>query len=309
MKEIEDAIAQYTRELTAEAELARGDLAEIEDHLRSLIDELRASGLESAEAVTEAARRLGDPRQLAREHARVRTPFGARISRVRAWSATLLLAPFPYLIARWTRGGLVSFNGLEIVLSVIALGALAARLPWARAIVLGSLVSITAWDALGVATGSANTFMAAQLVCYADAIAFLVPWRRGELSPIALALVLLGPAYSAAATMVSLYMTAPGHHVLNDPWGSLAVLGVLAAAGGGLLRARWAALPAALAAFALVQATVEVWPLAVRMPSAGVWRAAMLGTLAGGAACAAASAIVMWRHARSRLGTLRGVLG
>ncbi|MGE5184225.1 MAG: permease prefix domain 1-containing protein [Acidobacteriota bacterium] len=309
MTDIEDAIAQYRRDLTAEAELARGDLAEIEDHLRALIDELRAGGLPATEAVAEAARRLGDPRQLAREHARVRTPFGARISRLRAWSATLLLAPFPYLIARSMRGGLASYNGLEIALSVIALVGLAARLPWARAIVLGSLLSVTGWNAIAVATWPADAFQIAQLVCYAGAIAFLVPWRRGELSASALALVLLGPAYTGAATMLSLFFTGPDHHVLADPWGVLALAGVLAAAGGGLLRARWAALPAAVAAFALVMAVLEVWPLYVRLHSPDVWRAVMLATLSGGAACAGAAAVMMWRHARSTLGTLHGVLG
>ncbi len=37
----EPTIARYRSELVAEAELARGDLDEIEDHLRSLADELR----------------------------------------------------------------------------------------------------------------------------------------------------------------------------------------------------------------------------------------------------------------------------
>ena len=42
-KEIEDAVATYRAEVLAEAELARADVAELEDHLRSLIDELRTA--------------------------------------------------------------------------------------------------------------------------------------------------------------------------------------------------------------------------------------------------------------------------
>ena len=97
--EVEQAIEHYRARLAAEAELARGDLAEIEDHLRTLIDALREDGLPAGEAIVEAARRLGDPRQLAREHARVRTPFGAKLSRARAWSACALLLPYLVLHA------------------------------------------------------------------------------------------------------------------------------------------------------------------------------------------------------------------
>lgn len=40
---VNEAIETYRQQLTAEAELARGDLDEIEDHMRTLIDEPRAT--------------------------------------------------------------------------------------------------------------------------------------------------------------------------------------------------------------------------------------------------------------------------
>src|SRR6266567_2391935 len=52
------------------------------DGRRALVDELQRT-MPAAEALTEAARRLGDPKAIAREHARVRTPFGTKLSRAR----------------------------------------------------------------------------------------------------------------------------------------------------------------------------------------------------------------------------------
>ena len=100
----EDVIATYKRELVAEAELARGDLDEIEDHLRVLATELRDRGMPRIEATIEACRRLGDPRAVAREHARVRSPFGARLSKLRAYSAVALIAPILIQAARGDPG-------------------------------------------------------------------------------------------------------------------------------------------------------------------------------------------------------------
>lgn len=307
--DVDVAIAQYRSQLAAEAELARGDLAEIEDHLRMLIEALRAAGLPAGEAIAEAARRLGDPRQLAREHARVRTPFGAKLSRARAWSAVVLLLPYLVMTARWAlHDGLRSRGGLELALGGTLIVALALRQAWARALVLGSLVTLAVQDAFVLIALGPSPYLIVRLACYAGAGVFLAPWRRGELTALGAALVLLGPAYSAAVTVVGLLLTAPGNVVLADPWGTLALAAVLVAALGGLVRARWAAIAAALAAFALVQATVGLWPLHVRMPSPELWRTMLLGSLVAGAAASAACAVLTWRAARSTLGTLRGVL-
>ena len=262
------AIEHYRAELQAEAELARGDLAEIEDHLRSLIDELRAGGLPAGEAIAEAARRLGDPRQLAREHARVRTPFGARLSRARAWSAVALLAPLFYLqLCATVRYGWTAHAALELALSAGVLVALAARLPWARAMVLGVLFTIVGWDVMWLAGGGGGTHLGLELLASGGALAFTIPWGRHELSPGALALALLGPAYAAAATIMQLQITWADHTVVHPPWGPLALAGVLAAGAGAVVRGRWAVAPCMLAAGALVLATAQMWSLTVRLAS------------------------------------------
>ena len=307
--DVDRAIEDYRAQLRDEAELARGDLAEIEDHLRTLIDELRGAGMPVAEAIGEAARRLGDPRQLAREHARVRSPFGARLSRARAWSAAVLLAPMVYLqLCATVQAGWAASYTLELVLAAGVLAAVAARLPWARAIVLGVTLTVVGWDVVWVASGSATPYMWHQFVACAGALAFVAPWRRHELSGSGLALALLGPAYAGAATMLALYFSAPGGAVQFVPWGPVAMIGVLAAGAGVLVRGRWAAAPAAVAAGALVLSTLAVWSLRVRMPSPELWRAMFLGWMLLGAAAAAAVAVLAWRTARSNVGTLRGVL-
>ncbi len=308
MKEIDDAIEQYRRELTAEAELAHGDLAEIEDHLRTLADELRATGMPAGEAIAEAARRLGDPAQLAREHARVRSPFGAKLSRLRAWSAALLLMPFVLWDLRYAmHAGLASRGGFLLAVTGTLVLALAIGRTWARPVVLGSLLAMLPWNLAMIAIFPVASTEILQTVCFAGAIAFLVPWRRGELSPSALALALLGPAYTGAATMLTMYMTAPGNIAINDPWGVISYASVLAAGAGGLLRARWAAIPAALGALALAAAAHQLWPLEARMPSAELWHAMLVGTMIAGAIALALSARLMWRHGSSRFGSLRSL--
>jgi hypothetical protein len=308
MREIDDAIEQYRRELTAEAELAHGDLAEIEDHLRTLADELREQGMPAGEAIAEAARRLGDPKQLAREHARVRSPFGAKLSRLRAWSAALLLLPFVWWNLKWAMySGLASRGGFQLVVTGTLVLAIATGRTWARPIVLGTLLAMLPLNLWQIAIFPVASVVVLQALCFAGAIAFLVPWRRGELSPSALALALLGPAYSAAATMLAMYMTSPGNIVIKDPWGVIGFTSVLAAGAGGLLRARWAAIPAAIGALALVGATHQLWPLQVRMPSAELWHAMVLGMMIAGSIAFALSARLMWRHGSSRFGSLRSL--
>lgn len=76
---IDEAVGRYRELLAGEVDIGRAALDEIEDHMRSLVADLRATGMPTANAITEAAERLGDPREVAREHARVRTSFGAKL--------------------------------------------------------------------------------------------------------------------------------------------------------------------------------------------------------------------------------------
>jgi hypothetical protein len=305
----DDAITKYREQLTAEADLARGDLDEIEDHLRNLYNELRER-MPHGDAIAEACRRLGDPRQLAREHARVRTPFGARLSRRRAWSAAVLLVPMAVqAVVSARHWGMASPAGIECGLVLFVMAALVGRLTWARPIIVGSLAATLVWNltvalAMPIEMPHATLFLVSNL----GALAFLVPWRRGELTPAAIGLALLAPAYSAAASSLWFYASSPDGVVVINPIGFLAALCVVLAGIGFVLRARWGAIPAAIAALSLVGVTNAFWPMDWRMPGGEAWRMLVLGNFMFGAATAAIAAVVCWRTARSKLGTLRHVL-
>jgi hypothetical protein len=306
----EEVIAKYREELVAEAELARGDLDEIEDHLRSLYAELRDAGIPRAEAIAQACTRLGEPRKLAREHARVRSPFGARLSRKRAWSAALLIAPFAlFQIQFVSHVGFVSPAGAELVIAMLVLAALAARVTWARAIALGALACLVTLVAIQTLVGPVPLrFSAPVLGCYGGALVFLVPWRRGELAPAGIALALLTPAYVGAATAVMSYVTAPSGAMLANPVASISFVSVIAAGAGIVLRARWAAFAAALASLALAGTAHGFWGLTFRWPQASLWFVLLVGSMCVGAVTSAIAAVVSWRTARSALGTLQHVL-
>ena len=276
-------IDAYRRALVA-ADLAADDVAELEDHLRALADELRATGLPAAIAVREAAHRLGDPQAIAREHARVRSPYGAPLSRARAWSAALLLAPYAALATVD-----VYYTGVAVQLlftlgiAIVMLGALALRVPWARAAVLGALIAMTIPDLIEVATSHYVTpYEIMRLICEAGAVAFLAPWRRGELPQPARAVAFLGPAYaSATAILQATTMIAK-----LDLSGAIAMPCVFATLILGLRRSRWAVVPGTLGALALVGATAVRWQLHALAPIDDV---AMIASMMAGAAGLAAS--------------------
>jgi len=306
--DVDAAIEAYRLELRAEAELAAGDLDEIEDHLRELIAELRAAG-RGAEAIALARRRLGEPRAVAREHARVRSPFGARPSRLRAWSAAALLVP---MVGWWVwgaaRGGAWSRTGFEAGLGAMLVVALVLRLSWARAVLLGQAVASTITMAFGLWLWPwVRTEVALQLVVYAGAAAFLMPWRRGELTASGAALALLAPAYTGAAVVLSFQITAPGGDLLGLPAATLALLAALAAAAGVLVRARWGCVAAAVNAAALAAAVHRIWGLTWRVPHPVAERLVVVGIVAGGAIAAAVAAVLAWRDARPGVGTLRAL--
>jgi hypothetical protein len=308
MNEIEQAIETYRGELVAEADLARADLREIEDHLRALIDDLRATGMPAGDAIAEAARRLGDPKQVAREHARVRTPFGARLSRVRTWSAVALLAPSLLMMWRAVGNvGLGSSYGVTTLLATLVLVALAARLTWARPIVMATLAHAVIWDAafvLAVQPTAGNALIGAAA---AGALVFVVPWRRGELTGSGWALALLAIAYSGAGLMNAMEMTNARGGIMANP-ATYAWLAIIIASGGVLLRARWAALFTLGASLALGGAVAMSWSLEWNFPHAALYHALVTGTALAGIAGSLAATWLAWRNARSALGTLHGVL-
>jgi hypothetical protein len=295
--EIEAAIAAYRREIESTAELARGDLDEIEDHLRTLTDELRESGMPAALAVTEAAKRLGDPSALAREHARVRPPFGAKLSPARAWSAAALLA----VLLGWfvthlpsSAGAFSSFHPiLELACGVVLLAAMIARLSWARPILLGGMACYaTTW--LAYSAVEPTYLLSPLLVAQLGLVAFLAPWRRGELSAPGIALALQVWAYCTGV-----YVFHP-----SAPFTIIALIAPVLATIGIILRARWSAL-FAIASALMIGATAVRW-LSIEVSAPYFWVSQLVIT--SGALAAAISAVVQFRTARSNLGSFEAVL-
>lgn len=289
---LDDAVAAYRRALGDVA-----DLAEIEDHLRALTDELRTEGMPAAAAVREACRRFGDPELLACEHARVRSPFGAPLSRARRYSVALLVLPFIVYQALVQPTGLAWF---EVGICVVLTAALALGVGWGRPILLGALlppvVGLASWCAVGSPLRAPL-----ELVCFIGAIVFLAPWRRRELTVPGIALALVGPAYGAAATLFQLQITDASGTRFGHATAAVALGAIVVGSTGIVLRARWAALACATAGITLASLLVEVWPLISR------GHAVLLGTLAAGVVAAAVATVLAARTARTTLGTLRGL--
>jgi hypothetical protein len=311
MTQVDDVIAHYTSEVQAEAELARDDLQEIEDHLRTLADELRSSGMPALEAARAACGRLGDPRAVAREHARVRSPFGARLSRARSISAALLMLPLlinGYLHTVPIRG-VLSAPGIVPILGTMMFIALIARLTWARPLVLGGVgfFALAAIQQQYVDFGDRLLW----LVPLVGTTMFVMPWRRNELHRAGYALVLQSLAFGAA-TIAAGMMFAPtstsAYHMA--PAALVGVIALVLAAFGTVLRARWAALASAAGATALVVSAIQCAPFffMISLHFAMVEWLPIAGMLAAAAAAAAVAAFASWRSARTLVGTLQYVL-
>ena len=304
----EDLIAKYKADLVGEAELARGDLDEIEDHLRTLAHELRERGMPGVEAVREACTRLGDPREVAREHARVRSPFGARLSRMRALSAVALALPILISGALnvFPSVGPFTFFGLQIAFGVFVTLALALRQPWARPIVLGGVAFFTMQFAIVTVTvPSANPMW---LIAYLGIFVFVMPWRRNELSSTGLAVALHVWAF-CAATLVLEFQTPNGlGFCYLAPGATIAFTGAVLATGGTIVRARWAALGSLVCVIKLVERTYAFTPMPhySRMPMSA--QVTMLAITASGVIAATIGTLLSWRNARSTLGTMQRVL-
>ncbi len=303
-RDIESAIEAYRQQLAAEAELARGDLDEIEDHLRTLAGELRDTGLGAAEAVAEAARRLGEPRSVAREHARVRTAFGARLSWPRAVVAALLILPI-LVMTRWSSGANLEID-VELAAGFLLVAALLARLSWARPILLGGFGFFVLPTAMWLATGAgASVWFVAWFVAI---VAVLAPWQRREISAAGIALALQVWAYGAAAIALAYQVTSSdGEWVAVAPAAKIALSAAAIATCGGVLRAKWAAAGSAVAAIALAVAIEQMWTLRFNFGHREFYRVYLLGSLASGVVASVASALLGWTTARTKLGSLRAI--
>ncbi len=308
-RDIDEAVAAYTRELVDEAEIAKGDLDEIEDHLRALTCDLRERGMPATVAVTEAARRLGDPRVVAREHARVHPAFGAKLSRFRAYSAALLLVPMlAYMaIVIVPRAGLASQPGVQLVLGAFLAVGLVMRLSWARPILFGGL-------AFCVVESAVTTYMFPNvqnlpwLVGQLGILAFVMPWRRRELTAAGWALALQVWGYVVATfCLMFVYTDSDGSYLMIAPIGMVAAGFAVLATCGTVLRARWSSFASVLSAVTLAVTLSELWGLRVGFGESFFYLY-IVGSVASGMLAATASAILSWRTARSTLGTFQYVL-
>lgn len=303
----ERAIDSYRRQLRDEGLSAR-DAAELCDHLRELVAEARADAatdaappgaasattdaqVDAGTAVARAVARLGDPRALAAEYARVRPAFGAALSRARAFSAAALLLPIVAIAAWFSRSpGVTWLARAEVGLGGLLVVALLARLSWARAILLGFSAHVAletaAWASVAGPTGWWLYFAAS----YAGVVAFLAPWRRAELSASGWALTLTAFAFPG----VSLVFAIPAVASL----GTVALAAYTLGAAGVLLRARWSAALLACAAVLLIPTLATL--AALPTPVAWLFTA---GTATAIPALLVAAATT-WRHTRGA-GSLR----
>ncbi|HEY4175425.1 MAG TPA: permease prefix domain 1-containing protein [Kofleriaceae bacterium] len=311
-KELEAAVATYREQLRAEADLGKKELGEIEDHLRDLIADLRERGMPLADATREAALRLGDPKAIAREHARVRTPFGAKLPAWRAWVASAAIGVQLILFLAINRATPSAIPLLEVGIGVGLAVAMAMRLTWPRPILLATMIWQIAWGVfawLAPHSGPIAWISPQMMVLSAIVVAMLVPWSRRELRAPGIALGLLYFAFLGSSWTLGFQLSHQWSGVPTPSMGQIGVGAVIVAGAGVVLRARWAGVAAAVACAAQVIGIYILSSVTWRFGDASdfMYRTAMV-VVTGGAVCAAIAAVVAWRTARSPLGTLRDVL-
>ncbi len=311
VKDVDAQIEEYRRQLRVQGELAESDLDELEDHLRELTNELVTAGKPAAEAVIEAARRLGDPRPLAREHARVRSQFGVPLSAGRAWSGAVLFVfplalffgqhygEFELSLSAWFESmGAWLATGAIVAITI----ALAARMTWARAVVLGVTL-----HCLTIRLLMPWPLYPHMWIVDLAVLAFVMPWRRNESSPAAIKLAL--QAWACHSALAALALAASRHdedvRSLGCVLGTVALLGAAAACIGTVRRARWSTIATVVSTLALFSAlhTLSMWPFTV-----GDSLQIQLGAFAqlgSGAIAGTIAAFLGWRTTRSLVEPLR----
>ena len=255
VREIDAAVIAYRERLREAGTLRDASLDEIEDHLRELIAELRET-LPLAQAVREAAERMGEPADIAREHARVETSFGAPLPPWRAWIAAALTAvPLAYITHAELMNPGDPMMLLKLVPLVIIIGALAARSTAARALLLAQVSCWTLnliYNALSVPGAGAYR---AWYPFAALAFVLIAPWKRREMTVAGWGLFLafvgferLSRQYVSAGYILDRTRTYGGHDFALTH--GLLVGGLVAALIAivmMVLRSRWAAVPALFA--------------------------------------------------------------
>jgi hypothetical protein len=188
------------------------------------------------------------------------------------------------------------------VLGAIITVALGLRLGWARPIVIGGIACFATQVIVGYIMSPYGS--AFWVVLYAGIVAFVVPWRRHELTASGWALALNVWAFAAAA--YALEFGVNGRFVASSA--QFALFSSIVATVGIVLRARWAAAMAALSAILLVSSMLQLMPMSVHFPFPALTQVMILGLIMTGAMASAVGATLSLREARSTFGTLRYVL-
>lgn len=130
--DLETAIQQWQQRLAGEPSVSADGLAELEEHLRTAIDELRSKGLSAQEAYHIATHRLGEPKAIGTEF--------QQVNPTEVWRRRVLWMAIGCLVANlW---GSVSSSATQLVFAFLGPN------PWEpnRG---GPQVPVTTWIMLG----------------------------------------------------------------------------------------------------------------------------------------------------------------
>lgn len=91
--DLETAVQQWRQHLAGEPSVSEDSLVELEEHLRTAIDDLRSKGLSAQEAYQIAAQRLGEPKAIGTEF--------QQINPAQVWSRRVLWMAIGYLVTQF----------------------------------------------------------------------------------------------------------------------------------------------------------------------------------------------------------------
>jgi hypothetical protein len=202
MFDLNQAMNQWRAQL-ADEPLNRMDLIELEDHLRSEIDDLTCRGLTEEEAFVMARYRLGEDRSLSREYVKAN--------------------PWPKWRQRffWALAGILGFNVIGSLAMTISNGAgMVAMFLGARVTSLGILqIAMHAFSLIALLVMAvvilSRSHLSSRLSRTSSAGVILCLWT--------LAVLLGAKALSVGATIIKARMLSPddmGHMALAQSYGS-----------------------------------------------------------------------------------------
>jgi hypothetical protein len=261
------AVRRWRRELESHG-LDRSTVEELVVHFEAALDARLAGGDSITSAVDAARRDLGEPAAIAREHARVRSGFGPRPSRLTAWIAVSALITYTaiFLPNYFNGTGLLPhlFTGPAAMRTTAILALLVFRSPQAAAYLFGataSELSLLLANSLHTAVLAGDARGTAELVLLVGACAMLATRRptRWYVSTAALGWTI---------TMVNFY----GVHLLGDLAAFAVPLlgGVAVLAVGARAKLAWP-LCAAVCAVSLAIMSRDVAWLGSAWPSIPYW--------------------------------------